>query len=150
MPTAFLTWNTLDHLSVLVAALLALPTVVAAALATRYSRQAIQEARADSRERRLADLIVHVSAMRGHLEATRLQDADEEANVVSSLLLTLPAALPHAMVLAGADPLHNNPAILIQVADDALDELRREILLNNPQIDPSTIPAMRQQGEKRG
>jgi len=40
-----ITWETLDHLSVLIAAVLALPTVACAALAARFAKQAILEAR---------------------------------------------------------------------------------------------------------
>lgn len=115
--------QTLDHLSVLVAA-------VAACVAVWFARETVLETRKDLRLRQLSELIVCVSRMRTALVAERLQDAEEQANVIISLALSIEIQpkLPNTTVLGSSDPLHSNPRLLVNIADNALDELRAALV----------------------
>jgi hypothetical protein len=135
-----ITWETLDHLSVLVAAVVALPTVACAALAAYFAKRTVTEERFGRQQRQVGDLIACVARMRRFLSDENqllLHDADEQADVIASLLLSLPEPLPRTAELAKSDPLRADPRKLIELADASLEELRAALVIVNPDADAS-------------
>jgi hypothetical protein len=137
-----LTWTTVEHLSVLIAAVLAFPTVVGAALAAWFARQAIREARVAEQQRTIAQLIGAVSRMRRLLRESRLEEADEQANIIVSLQASLPEVLPVTGLLATFDPLTGDPRVLIGVADESLVELRAVLMITNRDMNTSDVESV--------